>query len=323
MARPIWSGAINFGLVSVPVRLYSATHDHTVHFHQIQRGTSSRVRNRRVNEKTGKEVDLEDVVKGYEVDDGEYVVVEPDELDDIAPGRSRTLDVETFVDLDEIDPVYFQKTYWLAPGRDSDPKPYGLLVKAMATTNRAGIGTFVMRGKEYLAAIRATDGLLALETLSFADEVVDPKKELSGLSDIPAARGKQLDMAVSLVESMSGGWDPTDYRDTYTERVNQLIEDKQQGREPTIQEDAPEPTNVTDLVDVLRQSIEQAKSSKGTRKGSAKSGAPDPDLGELTKAELDAMARDLGVSGRSKMKRADLEKAITSAGKSEVRSKAS
>ena len=105
MARPIWSGAINFGLVSVPVRLYSATHDHTVHFHQIQRGTSSRVRNRRVNEKTGKQVDLEDIVKGYEVDDGEYVVVEPDELDDIAPGRSQTLDVVRFVDLDEIDPV--------------------------------------------------------------------------------------------------------------------------------------------------------------------------------------------------------------------------
>ncbi len=322
MARPIWSGSINFGLVSVPVGLHSATRDHTVHFHQIQRGTSDRVRNRRVNERTGKEVELDEVVKGYEVGDGEYVVVEPDELDAVAPGRSQTLDIETFVDLDEIDPVYFQKTYWLGPGKDSDPQPYALLVKAMAKSNRAAIGTFVMRGKEYLAAIRADNGVLALETLFFADEVLDPGEQLPDVPDARSARGKQLDMAVSLVESMSGRWNPADYRDDYTERVKQLVKDKRKGREVRSEPAPPEPTNVTDLVDVLRQSIEQAKSSK-SGKGQKAKPRSQPDLGELTKSELDDVARELRVSGRSKMKRAELEQAVRDAGESVARSKAS
>ncbi len=337
MARPIWSGAVNFGLVSVPVGLYSATRDHTVHFHQIERGTSDRVRNRRVNERTNKEVELDDVVKGYAVGDDEYVTIEPDELEAVAPGRSRTLEIETFVDLADIDPVYFQKSYWLAPGKDSDPKPYALLVEAMDKTNQAGIGTFVMRGKEYLAAIRADNGVLALETLYFADEVLDPAEQLPAVPQAQSAKGKQLDMAVSLVESMSGRWDPADYRDHYTDRVKGLLEDKSKGREMQAEPEPAGPTNVTDLVEVLRQSIEQAQSSsksskssktsqslKSSRSSKGRGGRKgQPDLGELTKTELDEMARELRIAGRSKMKRAELEKAITEAGKSVARRKAS
>jgi len=269
MARPIWTGAISFGLVSVPVALYSATRDHTVHFHQLQRGTSDRVRNKRVNERTGKEVDYEDVVKGREVSDGKYVVLEQDELDAVAPGRSRSLDISTFVDLDEIDPIYFSKTYWLGPAQDKDTKAYALLLKAMEKTNRAGIGSFVMRGKEYLAAIRADDGLLALETLYFADEILDPADQVGDLPDQRKAQGKEIDMAVSLVDSMTGPWKPEEYRDTYTERVEQLVKDKQAGREVVSEPEPEESDEVVDLLAALRQSVEQSK-SRGRGQGAKK-----------------------------------------------------
>jgi DNA end-binding protein Ku len=333
MARPIWSGAINFGLVSVPVALYSATRDHTVHFRQLERGTSDRVRYQRVNERTGKEVAYEDIVKGREVGGGEYVVVEPKELEAVAPGRSRTLDISTFVDLDDIDPIYFQKTYWLAPAKGGDPKAYALLVQAMAKRNRVGIGNFVMRGKEYLAAIRADDGVLALDTMFFADEILDPSEQLPETPDQRKAQGKELDMAVTLVDSMSGEWNPEDYRDTYTERVEQLVKDKRAGREVVTEPEPAEPTEVTDLADVLRQSVEQAKSSRrssrqqgGRKKAAGKQAAgkqasggrkrQGPDLSDVSKSELNDMARDLGVQGRSKMSRSQLEKAVTEAGAS-------
>jgi DNA end-binding protein Ku len=201
MARAIWTGSINFGLVSIPVGLYSATEDHTVHFHQFQRGTADRIRYQRVNERTGKEVDYADIVKGRDVGGGDYVIVEPKELDDIAPGRSRSIDITSFIDADDIDPVYFQKTYWLAPDGEQYARPYALLVEAMERTNRAGIATFVMRGKEYLTAIRADDGVLALQTLFFADEIRDPAEAQppapTEMSDLLAALQRSVDAARS------------------------------------------------------------------------------------------------------------------------------
>jgi hypothetical protein len=164
MARSIWTGVISFGLVSVPVAMYSATREHEVSFHQFEKGTSDRIRYQRVNERTGKEVDYGDIVKGADVGGGDYVMLDPDELDEIAPGRSRSLDILRFVDLDEIDPIYYQKTYYLEPASDETAKTYALLCKAMAEANRAAIATLVMRGKEYLAAIRPDDDLLVLET---------------------------------------------------------------------------------------------------------------------------------------------------------------
>ncbi len=181
MARAIWSGVITFGLVAVPVGLYTATEDHTVHFHQLQRGTSDRIRNRRVNERTGEEVAARDIVKGYEIDQGQYVVVEPDELDEIAPGRSRTIDISDFVDLEAIEPVYFDRTYYVAPRGEEYGKVYELLRAALAEANKAGIATFVMRSKQYLTALRAEDEVLVLQTLHWADEVRDPGTELPEL----------------------------------------------------------------------------------------------------------------------------------------------
>jgi DNA end-binding protein Ku len=310
MPRAIWSGAISFGLVSIPVELHTATRDHTVHFNQFERGTADRVRYKRVNERTGEEVDFGDIVKGREVDDGRFVLIEPDELADIAPGRSRTIDIEAFVDLDEIDPIHYQKTYWLAPAKKEYGKPYALLAKAMEETNRAGIATFVMRGKQYLTAIRAREGRMALETLYFADEIREPVE----VEETTAPRRNELKMASSLIESMSQPWQPEDYRDTYTDRVNKLVKDKAEGNEIVAEAEPPGATEVTDLMEALRRSVESTKD----RKKPAQDEKParrrkNADLSGLSKSELEERARELEIRGRSKMKRAELEKAVAKA----------
>lgn len=310
MPRPIWSGAINFGLVTIPVALFSATEDHSVHFNQFQRGTSDRIRYKRVNERTGDEVPYNDIVKGREEPDGSYVIVEPEDLEAIAPGKSRSIEIDAFVDLDEIDPIFFQKTYWLGPAGEQYAKPYRLLLEAMARTNKAGIATFVMRGKQYLTAIRADNGVLALNTMLFADEIRDPK---SVLGDLPEAENKprELEMARSLIESMTGEWEPEQYKDTYTERVEQLIEDKRAGKTiPAPESEDMGTDDVIDLVEVLRRSVEESRGKRAGGKTAAKPAAKSKDLSELSKAELEARARELDIKGRSKMNRAELEKAI-------------
>jgi DNA end-binding protein Ku len=305
-ARTIWRGAISFGLVTVPVELHSATEDHTVHFRQFERGTSDRIRYRRVNERTGKEVDFADIVKGYDLGEGEYVVVEQKELDEIAPGRSRAIDIEAFVELAEIDPIFFDKSYWLAPEKEEFAHAYGLLMRALERTNKAGIARFVMRGKEHIAAVRAADGILLLETLLFADDLRDPGQELDKRPPAGEARGRELDMAVSLIDSMSEDWKPDEFHDTYTARVHKLIEDKRAGRKVTVEEKTAEPTKVVDLFDALSRSVEANKSRRRSRRS-------EPAESGLTKTELDRMARDLDVKGRSKMSRAELAKAVRDA----------
>ncbi|MGW1346105.1 non-homologous end joining protein Ku [Kribbella sp. NPDC002412] len=273
MARSIWSGYINFGLVSVPVGLYSATQEHEVDFHQFQEGTSDRIRYKRVNERTGREVDYDKIVKGHDVGDGEHVIVEREELEDIAPGKSRSLEISTFVDLDEIDPIYFQKSYYLGPSDKENKSSYALLRDALKKTNRAGIAKFVMRGKEYLATIRAQGKVLVLETMYFGDEIRDPAKELG---DLPAksTAGKQLSMAADLIEAMSGEWKPSAYKDTYTERVKKLVADKRKGKEVVFNEEEPEATSSTDLVSALRASVEEARSRRTSGKSAAKKTSP-------------------------------------------------
>ncbi|MFD4676261.1 Ku protein [Lentzea sp. NPDC058450] len=259
MARAIWSGSISFGLVSIPVELYSATEDHTVHFNQFQRGTTDRIRYKRVNERTGREVPYDKIVKGHETKSGEYVLIEPEELDEIAPGRSRTLDIEAFVDANEIDPVHFQKTYWLGPAKQDFARPYQLLAQAMKKTGRAGIAMFVMRGKQYLTAMTEDKGVLAVHTLFFADEIRAPKDVLDVTPPNRAPRGKELDMAISLVESMADDWRPKDYRDTYTEKINKLIKAKQKGRKVKPEAEPQESTDVVDLMDALQRSVEASR----------------------------------------------------------------
>jgi DNA end-binding protein Ku len=262
MARAVWSGVISFGLVSVPVGLYTATEEHEPTFHQFQEGSSDRIRYKRVNERTGKEVDYSDIAKGADVGGGHYVMLTDDDLSSVAPGRSRSLDIERFVDLDEIDPVYFSKSYYLAPGSDETKKTYALLREAMASSNKAAVGTFVMHGKEHLAAIRAAGPVLVLETLFFADEVRDPKAELDGVPSRGKFRGEEMAMATQLIETMSGPWRPKDYHDTYTDRVNELIKSKNTGEEFEPSDAAPDATNVVDLMDALQRSVDAARAGR-------------------------------------------------------------
>ena len=317
MARKIWTGSINFGLVTIPVGLYSATEDHTIQFHQYQRGTTDRVRYRRINERTGDEVEYGDVVKGREVN-GELITVEPAELEEIAPGRSRTIDITEFVDLDEIDPIFFQKTYWLAPNSKEHNKPYNLLRQAMDRTNQVGIARFVLRGKEYLTAVRADENVLALNTLFFADEIRSPSEVVGEETTSAEASDKELQMAENVIDSMSGEWQPEEFEDTYTARVEQLLNDKSEGRTPTKEEAPPNPTDVIDLTDVLQRSVQESRRGRGSGSGcerrgrtARRSGAED--VSGLSKTELDKKAKELGVRGRSKMKRPDLENAVTEA----------
>jgi DNA end-binding protein Ku len=268
MARPIWSGILSFGLVSVPVSLYAATENHTVAFRQIQRGTSDRVRNKRVNERTGEEVAFGDIVKGFELAEGEYVVVEPDEFDRISPGRSKTIEITGFVDLEQVEPIYFDTTYYLGPKGKEYGKVYTLLQRALERANRAGIAMFSMRGKEYLTAVRSENGILTAHTMHFADEVRDPRTEIPTLpaagSDTAEVSDRELAMAEQLVDMLAVDWKPEDYRDTFEEKVHELIAAKQAGQEATAPEAAPAPSNVLDLMDILGRSLESAKTGSGS-----------------------------------------------------------
>lgn len=320
MARSIWSGSLSFGLVNVPVGLFSATHEHEVHFHQFEEGTSSRIRYKRVNEDTGDEVDYDDIVKGAEVDEGEYVMLTQEELESVEPGKSRTIDISDFVDAAEIDPIYFHKSYYLAPSDEGAKKAYALLARAMEKAERIGVATFVMRGKQYLTAVRPQAGVLVLETMYFADEVRDPKEVLDNLPQRAPGRGKDLQMAVDLIEALTTKWDPKNYRDTYTERVEDLVAAKKKDRVVVTEPDAEASgEKVVDLLAALQASIDN---SRKHRPGNArdveklrtrKREADEVDLDDLGKKELAALARELDIEGRSTMSADQLRKAIEKA----------
>lgn len=272
MARAIWSGVLSFGLVSVPVQLYSATETHGPTFHQFEEGTADRIRYERVNQRTGDKVEYSDVVKGADIGGGDYVMLDQGELDSIAPGRSRSLDIHTFADLDEIDPLYFNKTYFLGPGGEQATKPYALLRDALGDSGKAAIASFVMRSREYLAAVRADGDVLVLETLFFADEVRDPHAEIDNVPGKVKLSQQERRMARQLVDAMSGPWNPSDYRDTYTDTVNDLVDAKKHDKEFQPAAGPPTATNVVDLAEKLQASVDAARKAPG-RKPAAKSTA--------------------------------------------------
>jgi DNA end-binding protein Ku len=267
MARAIWSGVLTFGLVSVPVELYSATETHRPVFHQFEKDTTDRIRYQRVNERTADEVEYSDIVKGAETSRGHYVMLDQEELDSVAPGRSRSMEIHTFVDLDDIDPIYFDKTYYLGPGGEESGKVYALLRSAMGDSDKAAIASFVMRGKEYLAAVRADGDLLALETLFFADEIREAHQQISDLPGRVKLTRQELRMARQLIGSMTGPWRPSDYRDTYTDRVNKLIKAKKNDEEFAPADEAPPGTKVVDLTEALRASVAAAKEKSAGKRG--------------------------------------------------------
>ena len=255
MPRSIWSGAISFGLVNVPVKLYSAVSRKTVRFNQLNAKTGNRIQQKRVDPETGDEVAYEDIVKGFELTKDRYVVLTPEELDALDPERTRTIDIEDFVALAEIDPVYYDHPYWLVPDKGA-AKAYGLLLEAMRDAGKVAIARVVLRSKEQLVAIRPAGHGLMMETMIFADEVV-PKDDLDGLPEADELKvsDREVAMAQQLIESLSGDFEPEKYKDQYREQVLELIERKAAGEEITAAPEAPAPAKVPDLMAALEASL--------------------------------------------------------------------
>lgn len=271
--RAIWSGSVSFGLVNVPIRVYTATKSHGIRFNQIDRESGSRIRYRKVAEATGEEVPAEQIVKGFELAPGQYVTIDADELAALNPKASRMIDIEEFVDLADIDPLFFDQPYYLLPDKGAG-KAYRLLVETMEQEGRAAIGRVIMRSKEYLVAIRPLDGVLCMETLRFDDEVVKPEEMLA---DIDAAGAEVSDrevaMAAQLVEGLTTKWDPTKFEDTYHDEVADLIERKAAGLE-VVASPAPESAEkVVDLMAALEASIEASRKSRDAKDGTTATGS--------------------------------------------------
>jgi DNA end-binding protein Ku len=255
--RTIWKGALSFGLVNIPVGLYPATSDKSIHFNQFEEGTSDRIRYKKVNERTGEEVPQDRIVRGFDLGGGEYVILSDEELESAEPKKSRQIEISDFVGLVDIDPVYFRSSYYLAPEGAGADKAYALLRRAMTEAGRVAIATLVMRNKEYLVAIRPEEDALALHTMYFSDEVRDPERDLT-LPEAGDVTERELAMAELLIESMESDWDPERFHDTHREKVEALIEEKRSGHEIVLQE-GPEPAaKVVDLMEALNASIAAA-----------------------------------------------------------------
>jgi DNA end-binding protein Ku len=269
MPRAIWSGAISFGLVNIPVKLYSAVSRKTVRFHQIDAESGARVRQKRVGP-DGEEVTYEQIVKGYEIGPDRYVTISPEELEALEPQKTRTIDIEDFVDLEQIDPIYYDHPYYLAPDTGA-AKAYRLLVDAMEDSGKVAVARVVLRSKEHLVAIRPRDGALAMETMLFADEVIpaDSLEELAAADGDVQTSDRELAMANQLIDSLASDFEPEKYRDEYRERVLDLIERKAQGETIVIEEPEAEPKEVPDLMAALEASIASAKKPAPKKKSAS------------------------------------------------------
>ena len=269
MPRAIWSGAISFGLVNIPVKLYSAVSKKTVRFNQIDAESGQRIRQQRVNPE-GEEVPYEQIVKGYEIGPDRYVTISPDELESLEPQKTRTIDIEDFVELEQIDPIFYDHPYYLVPDTGA-AKAYKLLLDAMEDAGRVGIARVVLRSKENLVALRPHSGVITMETMLFADEVISPDAfdEVPVDGDVKSTK-RELDMAKALIDSLVSDFEPEKYRDEYRDRVLDLIERKAQGETVVVEAAPEEPKEVPDLMAALEASIAAAKSPGGDGAGKEK-----------------------------------------------------
>jgi DNA end-binding protein Ku len=303
VARALWNGSLSFGLVNVPVALHSAVRDLDVHFHQLHETDGARIETRRFCTDEDREVPFDEIGHGYDLD-GKQVVLTDAELDALAPQRTRTIEIGSFVDLADVDPILFDHPYWLVPtGESQGPlRAYRLLVEVMSSTDRVALGRFVMRTREHLVAVRVRDGLLALTTMRFADEVRDGDGIDSGAAK-PAKR--QLDEAVRLLDALTVDWDPESYEDCYRQRLEAIVRRKQQGRTikaPTQQE---QPSATPDLMAALRRTLDEMS---GRGAGASSHG---DDLEQLTRDELYERAQEADVPGRSSMTKQQLAGALS------------
>ena len=274
MARAIWSGTISFGLLNVPVRLYSAVARRNIALREIRESDSARIKHRRVAEGTDEEVPYENIVKAYELSPGQYVPLSKDEMSALAPEKTRAIDVQDFVDIEEIDPMYFDSPYYLGPAEGAE-KAYSLLGAAMESSGKAAIARFVFRNKEHLAALRASDGVLTLTTMRFYDEVVPPSDLDDALPDKkPKVAKREQEMAEQLIASLATKFKPDDYRDEYREQLLALIEKKAEGKEIVAPEaEAPKATKAPDLMAALEESIAAVKDKGGKKAAKPKAKA--------------------------------------------------
>ncbi len=260
MARPLWSGSLSFGLVNVPIQLVSAARDLDFHFHQLHEKDKQRIEQRRFCKEEDVEVGWEEVAHSYDLD-GKQVVITDEELGSVEPRKTRTIEIESFAELSAVDPIYFDHPYFLVPAGEADGtiRAYRLLVDVMTKSERVAIGRFVMRTKEYLAAVRARDGALALSTMRFADEVRATKPVPTG-GKKPAK--KQVDNAVAVIEELSTDWDPSSYTDCYRKRLSDVIERKRKRRKIEVPEAAPEPKPAEDLMAALERTLANVKAGR-------------------------------------------------------------
>ena len=300
MARAIWSGSISFGLLNVPVKLYSAVARRNIALREIRESDSARIKHRRVAEGTDEEVPYDEIIKAYEITPGQYVPLSKDEMSALAPEKTRAIEVQDFVDLDEIDPIYFDSPYYLGPA-DGAEKAYSLLAAAMEASGKVAIARFVFRNKEHLAAIRTAGGVLTLTTMRFADEVV-PASELEDVlpDKAPKVAKKEQQMAEQLIESLSTDFDPSAYRDEYREQLLALIERKAEGKEIVASEsEEPQATKAPDLMAALEESIAAVKD-----KGAApRKPPPKKRKAAAKKAQSDESEKTLFVARQSRSPR--------------------
>ncbi len=305
MARTLWSGSLSFGLVNVPVRLTSAARDLDLHFRQLHEKDGAAIEQRRYCSEEETEVEWEEVGRGYELDDGEQIVLTDEELASVEPRKTRTISVEAFVDLEDVDPIYFDHPWFLTPKGESEGtlRAYQLLVDVMESTDRAALGRFVMRTKEYLVLVRPRDGLLALTTLRFHDEVRSTDEIAPG--GRKPAKGK-IEGAIAVIESLSTEWEPERYTDLYRERLQGVIEDKKKGKRIKAPELEEEPKPAPDLMAALQDTLDRMGSGKRPSRAAGNGGG----LEKLSREELYERAQKEKVPGRSKMSKDELIEAL-------------
>jgi len=299
MPRSIWSGAISFGLVNVPVRMYSAVSEHSLHFNYIHEKDASPIGYAKYCKEEDKPVPDEEIVKAFEWD-GEYVVLRDEDFERAQEDSFKTIDIKDFVDYAEIDPIYFERTYYLGPASGGE-KVYALLAKAMEEAGRAAIAKFVMRDKQHLGCLRVRDGVLVLERMHFADEVRDP--DTVELEKVPKLEKQELELARDLIDRLSGPFEPEKYADTYRDTLCEIIKQRREGDD--VKAPKPQkPKQAPDLMEALKASLEGRAAARG---GSAGNG----DLGALSKDELYERAKKADVPGRADMTKDELVAALS------------
>ena len=305
--RAIWTGSVTFGLVNVPVRMVSAVEERKLHFHYVHAPDSSRIGYEKVCKAEGKPVPDDEIVKAFEYEKGEYVFMTDEDFEAAAAESTKTIEIRDFVAADEIDPIYFERTYYLAPQEGAE-KVYALLVQAMERSGLVAIAKYVMRDRQNLGALRVRDGVIALERMYFGDEI-RPASEIAP-EDVKVDK-RELEMAEQLVESFAGEFDPSRYEDTYRDALCEIIRAKRTGEEVHVPERVEEVEQAPDLLSALRASVEAAQGGRG--RGRRRSRSNGGDLAKLTKDELYERAKELDVKGRADMSKDELVEALRAA----------